>query len=519
MNSQNVPALEWCDPDAEPHTWRQANQAPGQNRGFEETGTYLFRGPTCEFSLYVDDQPLASSTDGLGWQWTPGFFAGEVTAELLRQDGSSAGLFLLDVAPDSGKMGRDIFHSMVKELWEHDPTLVIGEEPAKAMGGELGTLEDPWAAFARFRRYVPEFIRALLTIRSMPLKSLRTRRISAQLHHVRSVDSRTAISVLRSPAVALFFAHPDGAPGIPPDSRIDVPSIEETVDSAANRAILALIHAVVRRARTLLDLLDAKVASEQLSETRTPLVERWPVRQAFLRKTLKQLVSCCRSYPFDEVRNADISAAGLTAVSADPLYARAWNRGWRAIRTGMESDTSTERLWISPTWEIYERWCYLQVGKLIAAALPEHEWSFTRAPWRLIGVGQQRRVELALQPRFPALSQPTEGRWSISREREPDLQLTVSVAGETQFMFLDAKYRTSRQHVLEAMASAHIYQDSLRIGKARAQASLLMVPEGSHVSWLSSPEFIAEHRVGVCPLLPGQSFAPFISIIRNAVGL
>ena len=32
---------------------------------------------------------------------------------------------------------------------------------------------------------------------------------------------------------------------------------------------------------------------------------------------------------------------------------------------------------------------------------------------------------------------------------------------------MDAKYRTSRVAVLDAMASAHIYQDSLRIGACR----------------------------------------------------
>jgi hypothetical protein len=519
MNSLTPPALQWCDAAAEPYAWQRANPAPGENRGFEETRTYLFRGPSSGFSLYVDDQPLTPGSDGSGWQWTPGFFAGEVTAELLREGGGSAGLFLLDVAPDPGKMGRDIFHSMVEELWEHDPTLVIGEEPAKTKGGELGTHEDPWAAFARFRRYAPEFLRALRPIRSSPRKSLRVRRVSASLHHVRSVDSRTAISVLRSPAVALFFAHPENAPGISPDSRIDVPSIEETVDSAANRAILALLYAVVRRVHMLLDRLEAIVASERLSETRTPLAARWPIRRAFLQKTLKQLVACLRTHPFNEVQSVDISAAGLTAVSADPLYARAWNRGWRAIRSGMESDISSERLWVSPTWEIYERWCFLQVGKLMATALPEYEWSFKRAPWRLTGVGQQRRAELTLQPRFPALCEPTQGRWSVSRERVPDLLLTISAGGETRFIFLDAKYRTSRRNVLEAMESAHIYQDSLRIGRVRAEASLLLVPEGSQVSWLCSPDFIAEHRVGVCPLLPGQNFGALVSIIQNAFGL
>jgi hypothetical protein len=86
-------------------------------------------------------------------------------------------------------------------------------------------------------------------------------------------------------------------------------------------------------------------------------------------------------------------------------------------------------------------------------------------------------------------------------------------------MFLDAKCRTSRKNVLEAMELAHIYQDSLRIGSARAQASLLLVPEARQVSWLCSPAFISEHHVGVCPLVPEQHFGQLLFIIRGTLGL
>jgi hypothetical protein len=48
-------------------------------------------------------------------------------------------------------------------------------------------------------------------------------------------------------------------------------------------------------------------------------------------------------------------AAGLNAISADPVYSRAWDRGWRALRSGVGGSPTEERLWTSPTWEIYER--------------------------------------------------------------------------------------------------------------------------------------------------------------------
>jgi hypothetical protein len=87
--------------------------------------------------------------------------------------------------------------------------------------------------------------------------------------------------------------------------------------------------------------------------------------------------------------------------------------------------------------------------------------------------------------------------WSISKQRVPDLVLKVERAGDLRFVVLDAKYRTSRDSVLDAMESAHIYQDSLRIGSRRPEGSLLIVPSGGGAPWLEDPEFQTEHRVGI----------------------
>jgi len=93
--------------------------------------------------------------------------------------------------------------------------------------------------------------------------------------------------------------------------------------------------------------------------------------------------------------------------------------------------------------------------------------------------------------------------WSVSKERLPDLVLSVESAKGIRFLILDAKYRSSRLNVLDAMASAHIYQDSLRIGPSRPDASLLLVPSGGGAPWLEAPSFHMTHRVGVHVLAPG----------------
>jgi hypothetical protein len=214
-----------------------------------------------------------------------------------------------------------------------------------------------------------------------------------------------------------------------------------------------------------------------------------------------QLTVVLRQSPFSLVQRAEITAAGLTAIAADPTYSRAWGRGWRALRHGVELSTSTERLWVSPSWEIYERWCFVRLGKLLAAAMPAWKWHRLADPHRWVGSWDDRRAELRLQPTFRSHPREIEKTWwSISKERVPDLVLTVEHAGGIRFIVLDAKYRASKSNVLDAMESAHIYQDSLRIGSRRPEASLLVIPSAGGASWLEEPAFHAEHRVGVHPL-------------------
>jgi hypothetical protein len=329
-----------------------------------------------------------------------------------------------------------------------------------------------------------------------------------------SPSRRTTIS---SPAAALLISESPEAPANTFTSRLDVPFVEDTLDASANRAMLALTFAVLRRARSLHERLQQLVDREPLSETRTSLAARWPVRREVLLKLTARLSAVSRAYPFTQVTRSEITSAGLTAVAADPIYAQAWNRGWRAIRHGLESGETTERLWVSPSWEIYERWCYLRIGKMLSESMPAWGWHRRTNPDKWIGTHDGRRAELRLQPTFRSRDGETDHpMWSISKERVPDLVLTISSIDGTRFIVFDAKYRTSRTSVLDAMASAHIYQDSLRIGSRRPEASLIVVPCGGGAPWLEAPGFQAQHRVGVQVLSPDAT-GSIPSLVRDAL--
>jgi hypothetical protein len=98
-------------------------------------------------------------------------------------------------------------------------------------------------------------------------------------------------------------------------------------------------------------------------------------------------------------------------------------------------------------------------------------------------------------------------RVSAYRRRLPDLVFTIESSDGARFVVLDAKYRTSRLNVLDAMAAAHIYQDSLRIGSRRPEASMLLIPSCGGADWLADLQFQSTHRVGVHVLSPDGAAA------------
>ena len=96
--------------------------------------------------------------------------------------------------------------------------------------------------------------------------------------------------------------------------------------------------------------------------------------------------------------------------------------------------------------------------------------------------------------------------------------LSWSDGAEQRFIVLDAKYRVSRENVLDAMGKAHIYQDSLRLGPHRPDLTLLLVPAGGGAPWLEQPQIITEHRVGIVAMSPELELpAWFRDLIRSKI--
>ena len=459
------------------------------NGGFAELQQTTFIGPTDrECRLLVDDEPLGRVEGSVNeWVWTPGFYAGEVRAESLDADDRSLGVWLLDVSPDRGKTGREVFARMVDEILDFDPHLVIGEEPARRRLGALGETDDPLIQFERLRRRQRDLERALAAIRREPVSVLRARRQFVPLRDTRRADLRTLRSALRQPAT-LAAIRPGTASrpyGPGSDPILDVPAVERTLDSPANRCILAMLRALLLRCRELSKRLeDLASKSKPSDDTRTAVATRVGRWKQVLDEMGRAFATAERRRPFSDVRRPQITAAGLNAVAAHPLYARFWRVGWEALRRGVYRLESEDRLPLSPTWEIYERWCFVALARKLREWLPEYEWTntgLTDSDRRCTGRrANGNSITLHLQRTFGN----TRGReanesWSISGKFRPDLVLTSHCAdGLMRFVVLDAKYRAAESGILSGMTeSAHPYADALRWGPLRPERTLLLVPK------------------------------------------
>ena len=500
------------------------------NGGFSELRGTVFVAAAPKdrgLRLIVDDEPLdaGETADGaICWKWTPGFFAGEVRARLIDAGGKTIATYRLDVGPAPEKLGGEVFERMVEEILDFDAALLLGEEPAKRKMGAVGPTDDPLVLFERLRSRRGQLDAAIAAVRRDPATVLRPRRRFVPLREVRRADLRTLRAALGNRAAleslpAAREHRPDTAtrrptPGISAEPIFDTPAVERTVDSPANRAALLMLRALIRRAGELPKRL-RELADRQESDTRTALAARLPERVALLGEMERAFRAAERRPPFSQVTRAEVTAAGLNAISAHPIYSRFWQTAWAALRPGVYGLDRNDLLPLAPTWEIYERWCFVALAKRLREWLPEWEWALRghEGSDRRSAVGRSAdgvALTLHLQSTFRnTRGVPGENGWAVSKERRPDLLLTRSRGGRvTDFVLLDSKY-TAKNLLNEIGDTAHAYQDGLRWGRKgrRPAATLIVAPTTSAVehdghTWLADKSFICKHRVGAIAMRP-----------------
>lgn len=479
--------------------WRIA--AGSSAGGFMEARTYMLRTPADGCRLCVDDVELSQTTNDC--RWTAGFFAGRVGVELVDPAGAVLGQYQLDVGPSPNKLGQPLFEAMVDDLLRFRPEWLLGFDANRDIFGADTSTAPLEIQYARLRSHAEACCRAFEKVCNRPITRLSQDRRLIPLHRVRRLDTRSASEIARTPLIAALRSGDSGAISA---CMIEAPIARVTLDNGANRTLACMLQRLLQRTTALIDWLEC--SAQRPASSLTP---KCPRRLQILNRLRTRLQRIAHAAPFANVTRKAISGAGLTAISAHPVYAHAYSCARQALHAGIDKDRVADPLPITPTWQVYERWCFLCVAKALRQMYPdtiwkEHSWGDNVDQISITARIGDTELAAWLQPRFVAWDQKsTRGQKSLSRERVPDIIVTFGDAERSTFMVLDAKYRASRDNVLDAMQSAHIYRDSLfRFGQ-RAWGSFLLVPRASSAPWLSAPRFQREFGTGTLELADGEN--------------
>ena len=441
--------------------------------------------------LIVDDIELHSRAGLFTWQ--PGFYAGLVNVEVIDARGEVSAC-QLQVDVNQGKSTSIAFSEMIATIRAFDPALLLGTSAATLDFGneqQTSTLADA-ILLARVRQYGQAFLDAVESILRAPHQSLLAHRQHLPLSKVRRLNH----SALRDRQLAAVLNGTGGES--PEDVLIQTISSTSSCDTPANRTLLALLKRFTARVTDL----RAKVSAQALGGPKDEQAQRSPRRVEALDHLISQTLLLVRSKTLRQVSGHGPSASGLTQIAALPGYQRAYRMGCAALMTGIEGSNPLDQLHSNFSWGIYETWCYVQVLAIVLRLL-ENSTPFAcssaivaQLSYRF-SLPNSRAIDVIFQARFPSEQVETNSiARSISRERYPDILLVDSVGLGKRSMVLDAKWRSGRKNVLEAMESAHIYHDSLRLGGTAPTPCLLLLPGDTCVPSLETDQFIEQHGVG-----------------------
>ena len=474
--------------------------------GFREGAVYqLASDAAFAHAIFLDDEALPQDAITRHFIWKPQFYAGTVEVTLEDLQGHRF-TYLLDVAPAPNKLGRQVFEQMLHEVYAFDATLLLGPSAAAQPFGRdpLRMLESPLVALARLRRFGPSFLAAVKALCSRPHR---------RTELVQAVRAFSAIQRIYPPTLcndkilALLATEQQGVSTVESiylETRVPA----QTGDTPANRAVKALLLRFRAAVRNVKAAADACALGGEPEEQ----LKRKPRRIKLLQEMESSADMLLSSALFQSISRADVSAAGLTQLSALPAYSRAYRLGCQALRTGVVGEVKDDALSISPTYDVYEKWCFVRLHNALRAQFSLDSWTYSAHPAATCELAyaakldDQAQLQLLFQPTFPAdsvsLGSPCV---SISGERRPDILLLLKTANRTRTLILDAKYRSGRGNVLDAMTSAHIYHDSLRINGRAPDLCLLLLPGPPDVPSLHAEPFWLRHCVGaVGNVYPGS---------------
>lgn len=442
--------------------------------GFKEAMRYhIVVDSEVRIAAYVNDTPLAARRASKEWAWETGFCIGCARLDLLDDGGTSVASAQLHVTSDDGKLSGAELEHMLQDLLNWAPESISGESQTSLSFGAKGDLAAN-VAYERVKQFAPLFHQALLACQSRPHSAFESRARSVPIDRVR----RLLRSQLQNPRVAAYTAA--AASGqlsdcCPPTVRAERP--ERTLDTLPNRSLWTMakgVLSVANRLRGSIETARCKAGVDEASKYERRIV----VLEDIARSILDTFVWFKRN----DIKKNQALASGLAQMMPMPAYKRAVRLNSLLRSSTFDPSSSEAPLPLNSTWGLYEQWCFehirREIEKLTGLCPHQGVTALAGGAKTYVFAKESTKIIVAAQVTFPSGPGLKEGsiRYSLSRERIPDIVLIITHAGVMTWYVLDAKYRRNKANVLDAMASAHIYRDSLFLQEQRCGAALLLTP-------------------------------------------
>lgn len=423
------------------------------------------------------------------------------------------------VKPREEKLSDDLWIALLQDIEGWLPGISVGVEGGRHGGVGVCGVTAPFIAEALL-----PLIPALCGAFQALVRNLRETEIlkweDVPLHMMRRVDRETLSWVSRHPEAAVALDPWKSLETAPPV----LPRLmaHDSIDHPANRYMAWLIKQVGRR---LSDTASALEAASEKNTANDDTKEWCSARAAKLRSDIARLHNILTVSPLARLKKEPASEAAFQVVIDDPTYSRVQKLARLFLNPlfAPDSDQDTFKAAVRPSYSIYEIWCFLSVVAQMNELLSGWSWQHHKIDslLKLDGSGEGARacassdageLEILFNPTFSGyFNRSGKKRWSLSKERRPDIVITYKPADaaseDGRWLCLDAKYRVGRDNLGDAFESVHIYKDALRyegFDGACCSCLLLSPSETTDAAEWYQESFMQQFGAGVWKLRPGH---------------
>jgi hypothetical protein len=430
----------------------------------------------------------------------------------------------LDIGPHQKKLGPGAWEALIEELSQISTGLPWGFSP----GGAEGTMTPDALSTvhpAIVENQLPIFLRLMLQfVGDPPMSTLRTRAFRP-LDVTRAADLRTIRSLARRP---LELA---GVRGLAPEALtpnvrvlVDQPNATTTFDHPVTRYVVFLLQKVRARLLSTAHNLRSAAGHGIPNAVATNYARQLADDVDRARHVLEDLQ---KTRLFRGVKSEPISNTAIQALPDHPLYLAIHRVGRRLANPGLAYGPGHDVISaLKHSYDLFEIAVLYRLVAALGVALGA-EWQAAgsgqvarypredRPPdgssWTWNGPGGQS-LELVYQRVFKAatLTSDPYGPQSITAQCVPDYVLIYRRGSKpVSWMILDAKYRSGRQSVHDALGDLHRYRDALRLSQSHASAAYIIVPALQEDAALyASPSYLEMHRFGAICIYQTDWFIP-----------